>query len=204
MPDIFSKYIRDIAVFLILQALIGIIAPNTAYKKYIDLLLGLILIGLILSPLNSLINNSNSAFFPFMPEINLNLNRINPHNEYFNNIHNTMILNTYKEDLREQARLLISRESDFVLVDFFVEVNETDEHFGMIESIALTVRPTNTTAPTSSIFRIERVEIKIPGRAETEIIDDSMAANVNKLRNIISSFYNLSAGNIHITVLKNE
>jgi len=51
---------RSIAIYLILDALIGIIMPTSKYKKYISLVSGFILVLIMLAPI--------SKFYKLDPE----------------------------------------------------------------------------------------------------------------------------------------
>lgn len=45
------KYIKDIAVYVILTGFISIIIPNNSYKKYIKLVIGVILVAIVIEPI---------------------------------------------------------------------------------------------------------------------------------------------------------
>lgn len=53
-----EDYLRNLAMYLIFDAFIGIILPSDKYKKYISLVSGFILILIMLTPINNLFSNS--------------------------------------------------------------------------------------------------------------------------------------------------
>jgi stage III sporulation protein AF len=52
MLNLILEYTKNISIYLIFDAFIGIITPSNKYKKYISLISGLILILMMLAPIN--------------------------------------------------------------------------------------------------------------------------------------------------------
>jgi len=69
--QIFSEYIRNLAVFLLFMSFVGVIAPSEKYKSYINLVAGFVLMFIMVSPITSLASfdflESNFDFTTFEP-----------------------------------------------------------------------------------------------------------------------------------------
>ena len=46
-----TAYIKTIAIFLVFSAFVEIILPDTRFKKYISIVMGLLMIGVVISPI---------------------------------------------------------------------------------------------------------------------------------------------------------
>jgi stage III sporulation protein AF len=53
-----SDYVRKIADFLLINAVVSVLIPNSSFKVYINMIMGMILVALILSPIASIFNLS--------------------------------------------------------------------------------------------------------------------------------------------------
>ena len=51
--QIFSEYIRNLAVFLLFMSFVGVIAPSEKYKSYINLVAGFVLMFIMITPITS-------------------------------------------------------------------------------------------------------------------------------------------------------
>lgn len=61
--DAIREYIYDISVYLIFDSFIGIILPDSKYKKYISLVSGFILILIMLMPIKNILSTNPSISF---------------------------------------------------------------------------------------------------------------------------------------------
>jgi len=49
----FFEYLRNITYYLMFMAVVGLIAPSGNYKKYIAVVMGILLIGVVINPITS-------------------------------------------------------------------------------------------------------------------------------------------------------
>jgi hypothetical protein len=52
MTDLIFDYMRNLTAYLIIDIFLGIIVPQSKYKKYISLISGLILVLILIAPIN--------------------------------------------------------------------------------------------------------------------------------------------------------
>lgn len=53
--DLIKGYAEKIAIFVIISAYIDLILPNNSYRKYIKLIVGAMLIGIVIEPISLLL-----------------------------------------------------------------------------------------------------------------------------------------------------
>ena len=49
-----GQYVRNLSIFILLMTFVGIVAPNTKYKNYINLVMGFVLMFLMVNPIVNL------------------------------------------------------------------------------------------------------------------------------------------------------
>ncbi len=144
----FAQYIRNIAVFLIFTAFANMMMPQAKYKQYVSLALGFVMIFLILTPVRAFFNNSDSI--PAM--IDRFTNRIQTEiapsaDSAVGETQTTLILSTYEQHINSQIQSLTDEGSDaYAYVSSSITADTSDERFGEITAIDLTVREKTASA----------------------------------------------------------
>lgn len=196
-----STYIKGIAIFLVLIAYAELIMPDSKYKDYINLVLGLVLLFLLIKPAGSLINKAYST--PAVSKYNILLDKgiMNNEQALYEESRKTLVLDTYKSELKKQTAEILSEYGEVTLLG--IDVSERDEDFGSIMGIYAEIVPNEEAAgKKKKLVRIERVRInERTAKDSTEEIYDEQ---IKIIKNRISDFYNLSGGNIHIKILKKK
>jgi stage III sporulation protein AF len=198
--DILTGYVKNVAVFLILLSFVRILAPSPKYKPYLDLVMGLILIGAVISPLSGLLN-SNSAI---LPTLKYKINGAEFKNEeYILDEQNKMILDTYISELKIQVENIVSGSEKYAFEDAEFTIGNTEDDFGEILSVRVLVseRDGRGAQNEASLIRVDGVKVRIPNQRAREGAEDNNA-EILRIKNLISSFYNMSGRNIYLTVRK--
>ncbi len=105
MLEAFSAYIKNIAVFMLFAAFAEMLMPENNLKKYISLVMGLILLTIVIKPM----------FFVFQKGADLELKALQQavsfwseeydiQNTENNQWNETMILNIYKKELEQKLQ----------------------------------------------------------------------------------------------------
>lgn len=200
----FWDYVRSIAVFLILLSFIRILMPHDKYKCYIDLLLGLIIISVVVSPLAQLMQNKSKPLDALLPALNYKINSYEIKNEeYIRETQNKLILSTYTDELKKQVRDLVDSSTAYSLEDAEFDIGQDKDDFGDVLSIhvLLSEKDAEAAAYEASFIRVDGVKVRIPNQTAPEGTFDTNE-EIMRIKNLVSSFYNLSADNIYITVRK--
>ncbi len=96
-----TSYFRNIIIFLIFMNFIEIIMPSKKYKKYIDFVLGLILISFIVSPIVNIINKKPSFTFQNSTE-SFTQNVYNDTNDYTKILYENQLSSQFSKYLENQ------------------------------------------------------------------------------------------------------
>ena len=197
-----SNYIRNIAVFLIFASFVTIISPGEKYERYINLVLGIILIFVVASPLMGVIGALSGSSGGIFADISLQYDRAAMAGQIENadEAGREMIISGYREALTEQMERIVRNHGEFVLhrVDFEIDTRSR-ENFGKILGIYIVVGKASVAGRTPFIT-IDPVRIAVGVNTRGELGQNENAethlAQIMSLKNVISDFYNLDMENI--------
>ena len=188
MPAFF-EYLRNITYYLVFMAIVGVVAPSGQYKKYINLVMGIMLIGVVIGPVAMGLGREPVP----MTELfrNIAFTPINPAEaEHWHWDH---IQSAFHSQLTIQAEALLLRNGfELISADW-----ETSEDFTNIRRVSLVAKAIEAASAPVPFIRVELVRIA-PYRPIEEAEETEDAIKVKKL---ISDFYNMSTDNIHVKVV---
>lgn len=206
----FSNYIKNIAVCIIFSAFVAMLLPNNNFKKYVDIVLGFIMIIVVLSPFKGFIFKEGKSFefevFSKTSQIE-NYSLLNKKDVYENNQRDLIITN-YKQQIEKQINELILKEMNLNVKDINIEVDENFEsdNFAGIEKIELYVDENSESLKSENITikQVEKISIK---ENTTDVYSQNININRNyelekNLESLISDFYKVNEDNIYIIVYK--
>lgn len=221
MENIYN-WVKNIVFFLVLITIINNLVGSSKYKKYINLISGMILIILVLNPLfdlfdidekidyniekNTFISESKSGFQGISPRMTdpETIDKINQIEE----IQMTSILEKYKVEVKNKTAQLLEDENLFI-VEFDVVINEDEAsgYLGEIKQMDLvasyTVNNEDTTIEPIKKIEINKVEIGDNVNTEIEENDNNKPILSEKeisIKNLLSDFYNVDPNNINISI----
>ena len=189
-----NEYVRNIAFYLIFMSLSGIILPEGKYKKYINVILGLVLIVILLSPFYRFLSTGNFDVDELIDALNIST-AFASDIENYEEIRNRAIKGEFLSSLRTHAENII-RDSDYDLNDISADF---DMDTGEIRSIHLKVQKRE---PPQETERVRRPFIRV----EPIRIDNTFAApatespEIADMKKMISHFYGVPVRNIIIDV----
>lgn len=168
--QIFKDWIIDILVVMIFITILDAMIPSSNFKKYIDMVTGLVIIIAILSPVVNLIKGEDFIQKEVISgTLGLKSEEIINDNAYLK-VQEEVFAEQYKKNMEENIRQWIDKKYNTdvkkVSIDFDSDIKDT-QHFGYIK----------------------RVEVYM-GNAEEGLAD--------KITEDISSFYNVDKANISI------
>ncbi len=173
-------YFRNIIIFLIFMNFVSMLLPNKSYKNYVDFIMGLILISIVISPIFKIIKTNNTPDFE-----SAIITKNSDQTYYTNNEENNYALTLYQNQVSSQIKTLVEKSFNVSLTNIVVEIDEND--LSLIKSISLNIS-------TNSID-IEPINISL-NTAKKDIVENE---DIKSIKNLISSAYNLSVDNIHIS-----
>lgn len=166
-------YFRSIVIFIIFSTFISLLLPSNKYKQFVDLVMGLILISIILSPITKLLNIDIPEF-----EFDIPYNNTNTVSE---DLEKNYTIELYQNQIANQISKLIYNN---YLVDADVTVTVDTVDLSKVESVFVTMK--------NNAIEIEPIVIG------EQNYDESESQTQTDIKNLISNAYNLSVSNIYI------
>lgn len=193
-----SSWLKDIVVLFILITIAELIMPKGNMKKYINLVIGLLIIVTIISPFarllkldlsldNAVMNYSKSSELESYDE------------EEFYNQQENQIEKVYKERISNEVTKLIEDETDYRVVNITVSILEDKERYGEIDklNIYITEKDIASDANKISIMKIETVDL------DTDLEQSSISDNeYDEIKELIYSNYSVDKERITIRTNK--
>ena len=181
-------YLQMLIWMMLFVIIIEMIFPDSAYRKYIKLILGCILVYTMLQPIIALVQGDHNQYDDYVKYYERRLGGDETAlSEYYEQLQSQRkVLKNYYED---GIQSLIEKEFDLKVQGMDLTYEEDE-----LQGIALTVGK-------SSVGKIHIGTIHIGDKSNT--VDGDEENLKNKIKTCLSDFYNVQVCNIHITVQKN-
>jgi len=207
--ELFREWIVTIISIIIFVTFIEILLPNSNHRRYISVIIGLLIMFVILKPLLGFVKNGSSLGEGILTASNqmeqMTLqNRVQQH-QYSNN---DMVLEIYKGDLKKQMISRLENQLGVAVHDIELLVEERDkESFGSIKGINILLKE-DTVEMNKKEAGIKEVNVNvtISSKSNNNIEADSIliGSRGEAIKDDFSSFYQVSRDNISVAVLKNR
>lgn len=213
--DAIYTWVKSIVFFLLLITIVDNLVESTSYKKYINLISGMILIILVASPFFGLFDIDDKIDYYFEKNTFVSESG-NISNELMEieQAQVSTIFDEYKIEIENKTVSLLKKENLFISY-FNVNINEdtSSDSFGKIEKIEL-VASYKVDEEVQLDENIPKVEIdKIEIRSDIEKNEEDKKNENNSLnsdldlsdseiyiKNLLSDFYNVDFDNINISI----
>lgn len=202
-----GDWIRNIALFIIFAVFLEMLMPDNSFKKYIHILLGLVLMLILTKPITSfLLKDFSLEDMIEINELEVERQTILKEKNIIQSNQNHLIIDTYKDKLSMQIKKLIESNTDYTSNVIHIMINEdtNSEDYGTIEELKIQVTDKQSGSPEmSTIEPIKPITIHTKTKKDNRINDSYRDIETEKnIKNLLINFYNLSGDNIHIIVQK--
>ncbi|KAB3527574.1 stage III sporulation protein AF [Alkaliphilus serpentinus] len=205
--DFIRQWIVTILSVIIFITFVEILLPNSNNRKYINVVVGLLIMLVILKPVMGVINQQ----IPFGEEILQNTNQmemmtVKNHYNHVDLANKENIINLYKQQLKEQMLDRIENKMGYPVDDLRINiVEEEGETFGMINSVEVYLLEEKEAENPKGVSDIS-VNVVIDGKKNNKPDDDSILLNNegDEIKKDLSDFYSISQDSIIVTLLKNK
>jgi hypothetical protein len=191
MPAFF-EYLRNITYYLMFATVVGVFAPTGKYKKFVNLVLGFVLVLLMVQPIGGLLRGGDvpvTEWFVGMPQTDdtESLMHVSWWDDY--------LRGAFEEQLEMQLERLLA-DNGFSLVSAMFEYSDC---FSQITSVRVSVRhrPREET-------RVPFIRIESPSVSPIQIgaaAEEPACPYTTAIKTLISGFYNLSTTHIHVNII---
>lgn len=183
-----KEYLQMIIWMLIFVLIIEMIFPDSAYRKYIKLILGCILVYTLAQPIIKIVKMDENSYDSYVKYYQTYLQDSNDANQAFKEQkqnQETILKEYYKNGIKE----LLEKEFNIKVVCTSIKIEDN-----MLSKIDVVV--------SDNIDEDIKIgTIKIGDKSQT--LEGDVEQLKNKIKTCLSDFYNVQVCNIYITVQKN-
>jgi len=206
MIDMTYEWIKNIIIFLVLTTIITNLLGKSAYKKYVNLITGIILLILVINPLIKLLKLEDSLDYFFSS--NYLLAETKDANIKFDGMEDmkkNTILKEYKEKLKEQIASILEVENLYIdSIVLTIDEGSDSLTYGQIDSLNIIASYVRTkeeeSSPGIDKINIGKIKIGENNESDEENVRKILTPNEINAKKRLSDFYNMNPDNINISI----
>lgn len=206
MMNFFKNWILNITAVVIFITIIELIFPNSSMKKYIKMIVGLLVILVIINPMLEIIDGKfqleedifKASSSIQKQELVLNVKQLK-------GAQKKQIISVYKDRMEKYIKDQIEFNNTIHVlnIDATIEENFDDENFGNIKKIAIVLSESKKQLLKEGIQPVSNVNIHINENTKNIKITENDHV-LKEIREQIHKYYGLAENNIHIHIQKKK
>ena len=185
MLPAFFDYLRNITYYLVFMAAVGALAPSGKYKKFIVLIMGIMLIGAVIEPINRIIAREEvpltNIFGGVVPDSNIEFG------DHFKDAFHFNLTNQAEALLERNGFKLISAKWD------------TSDDMAYIRQIFIVAGEGDAVQNPERFIRIEPVRVA----PYQPMLEPEETAEAKQIKKLLADFYDMDIANIHVEMVIN-
>lgn len=205
MIEILKNWVINIVVIIFFVAFIEIMLPKSSMKRYVNMVLGLLIIIVLINPIIKFMAND----IDIEREVFLNISKQN--NMYsdkdlkYVEAQNQNIVEMYKNKLKREITDFIELDEGYKIVEvnIWIEENSKLDNFGEITGIEVYLEQITGEEPKNMSIKINEIEeiVVNKDRKNSIVINKTSSPGFEKMINSISSHYKLPKEKV-VVILK--
>lgn len=204
MIEFLKDWVTNIVVLVILISFLEIILPTSNMKRYINMIIGLLVIIVLINPFIKLLTDNMSIEKEVLSNI-LETNEVLTGEESFKDIQNNQVINIYKDSVKKEILDLIDSKTQYKIDSLSLEINENreDEEFGEIVGVSLVINSTSQEVNNNEnekknikVDKVKKVSVNVDKESNTKNKNNS--SEYNDLRRLISDSYRIEESKVII------
>lgn len=207
VANFINSWLRDITVLFIIVFIAELIMPKGNMKRYINLIIGLIIIIAIISPLVRLMNydfnmDSTMANYARTEELNIDIE-----NNFFSG-QEDQIERLFKDKIKNQIIYLIEESWEYEVSNVYIEIEKEKNNDNNIKLIKIFLEDKSQEKQDTqekdniSIEKIQKVEIHKKEEKNNSSSNINEPEEFNKIKKLIASSFSLDPKKIQINYKK--
>jgi stage III sporulation protein AF len=208
--EFLKGWIINIVVTMIFVTFIEIMVPEGSMRKYINLVVGLLVMIVIINPFLNLLASDfdmGSKILEMSRAIDLKDTKLQAENLETGQREN--IVRVYKNRLEEQIarQVMETNLTASVRAEVFIDEDYESEGFGNIESIRVIVLNAEQNEKKSGKVEVDKVEIKINTKSHenaVSIVSQHKGTIEQDISDYLAGIYGISPDNIDVIIQKPE
>ncbi len=195
------SWVIDIVIMFIFVTALQMMLPSKSMKKYIDVIVGFLIIFVVISPFLKVLSGGISLeqnLLKYTDNIHYNYSE----DENFINTHNQQMIELYEQNLEEKIKETVKIESGYEIEDINLTVidDANELNYGDLVGVALTVNLNKEKEEKEKkSIKINKVIIKEDKKHNTSRNDSKEGLEI---KNIISKHYDVPKENIEVFLNK--
>lgn len=137
--EFLRSWVKDVAIIFIIISMIEILLPNNSMKRYIDMIIGFLVIIVIISPFIKLLNKD----LDFEREVfknNIEQNQLVYKDDLnLSSIQEEQIKEIYNTKIEEEIRTLVYETTGYIVDEVNINIYEDQSSYGNIKDIELVI-----------------------------------------------------------------
>lgn len=200
MIEFIKNWVLDIIIVIFFIAFVEIILPTSNMRKYINVVLGLLVIIVLINPIINIISKDIDIGKEVFLNIN-NYNKFSASDDYnFIDVQNDQMANLYKDILANDIEELIEigDKYNIVKIDIYIEEDINKDNYGEIYGVKLYLKRNDGVNDESNKVEVVKVEdIKINLESPNIRQDDNFnLPEMEYIRELISTQYKIKKDSI--------
>ncbi|WP_262429895.1 stage III sporulation protein AF [Paratissierella segnis] len=192
VANFIREWLKDIVVLFVIISLVELIIPKGNMKKYVDFIIGIIIVFTVISPFTKLINfdiNLDEKIETFSNDITMKEDVVSTQNEQIEEI--------FKTNLSSEIKKIVKENSYYKVKDIYISTKPDDQNLLLIEYINI-ILDTDKQSKDSEI-KIEKINL-----GNESIPVSSSANDFEELKNLIIDYLQIDEERLIISVKKGE
>lgn len=196
--EFLTQWLREIVLVFIFTSIVELILPNGNMKKYINMVIGFLIILVIIGPFVKLIHTDYSF------ARNLYKNQIESINFKYNEdleinkVQDEQIKDFYINKVKGEIQELVLNTTDYVIESIDITIKEDEMNFGKLEEVNLILKE-NLDGEKENQIAIKEV-VKVSIGKDSKIETEYEEISDDKLKKKISETYDLPTEKIKILI----
>lgn len=201
--EFLRSWVKDITIMFILLSIVELALPNSNIKRYVNMVVGFMIIIVIISPFIKLINNNfnveREIFKSMIDEVKFQYEEDSKLQE----LQERQIKETYLSKLKENVKETINGMLDYEVDDVKISIYEDEKNYGNIKDIVIVMEPKDRNnkhgEDTIKTIKIEEIKIK-DFQKEDEVEKLESFENDDKIKDILYEKYNIPKENVKVLI----
>lgn len=197
--ELLKLWVKDIAIIFVLISLIEIILPNDNMKRYIDMVTGLLVLTVIISPFVKFIQRDFSLD---REVLNLAVQQINA--DYNDDpklleLQEKQIKDMYIGIIKEEILELVNTSTEYEIDSINLSICEEEKNYGQIKEVEIVLRQIKEKPNSEATIMVGKIEeIHIGDRKEKE--RDIKELENDELIESLHEKFNIPKNNIKVFI----
>lgn len=189
------SWLERISIVFIIISLFNLIMPKGNLKKFVNLVIGLLVIIVVISPFIDLLKfdyNFDEEVFNQLYNQSAQIDQGLLENQ------NEEIESLYIDRIRQNIKGLVETNSDYRVSDLVIDIHREKENYGLIKEIDISLTSGDTIEPQDGKIKIDNVKVV---SLENKELADTKKFLDEDLVNLIAREFGIHKDNINIHII---